>query len=53
MEGSFYINNINALHSHDQVKFVISDARDFHWSLDFVKSKKPAQALYCEFFTKH
>ena len=39
MEGSFYINNINALHSHDQVKFVISDARDFHWSLDFVKSK--------------
>jgi 7-carboxy-7-deazaguanine synthase len=38
MEGSFYMKNINELSSRDQVKFVISDARDFDWSLDFVKS---------------
>jgi 7-carboxy-7-deazaguanine synthase len=39
MEGSFFANNINALTRRDQVKFVISDVRDFDWSLDFVKSK--------------
>jgi 7-carboxy-7-deazaguanine synthase len=39
MEGSFYANNIKALTRRDQVKFVISDVRDFDWSLDFVKSK--------------
>ena len=27
------------LSAHDQVKFIISDARDFDWSLTFVESK--------------
>ena len=39
MESSFYMDNIELLASRDQVKFVISDSRDFDWSLDFVKLK--------------
>jgi 7-carboxy-7-deazaguanine synthase len=39
MESSFYMGNIGLLTSRDQVKFVISDSRDFDWSLDFIKSK--------------
>lgn len=38
MEGSFYMNNLNALTGRDQVKFVISDRHDFDWSLAFVES---------------
>ena len=40
MESSFYLNNINALNASDQLKFVISDARDFDWSLNILKSKE-------------
>jgi 7-carboxy-7-deazaguanine synthase len=39
MESSFYPNNINVLNASDQLKFVISDARDFDWSLNILKSK--------------
>jgi 7-carboxy-7-deazaguanine synthase len=39
MEGSLFAKNIDILLTHDQVKFVISNAADFAWSLDFVQSK--------------
>jgi 7-carboxy-7-deazaguanine synthase len=34
--ASFYLPNINVLHSTDEIKFVISSYEDFVWSVNFV-----------------
>jgi 7-carboxy-7-deazaguanine synthase len=39
-EGSFLDKNFGLLRSIDECKFVVSDKRDFDWSLDIVRNKK-------------
>ncbi len=39
MAGSFLEKNLDALTAGDQIKFVISDKKDFVWALSFVTSR--------------
>ena len=48
---SFTIENLNALHPHDEMKFVLSDRTDYEFARDFVLRHKLAERVHAVLFS--
>jgi 7-carboxy-7-deazaguanine synthase len=48
---TFLLENLEALHAHDEVKFVLSDRTDYEFARDFVRRHRLAERVHAVLFS--
>ncbi|MBI4459550.1 MAG: radical SAM protein [Acidobacteria bacterium] len=49
--GTFHSDNLAALASHDQLKFVLADRRDYEWARSFLEQHRPQERAAAVLFS--